>query len=970
MSQENRISPDNWAQRHRQLRLFISSTFIDMNAERNALTRIFPQIRELCNKRDVEFVPLDLRWGITEEAAKEGRVVETCLREIDDSRPFFIGVVGDRYGWAPSENELGVFSHDLLHKYPWLTEAINNKTSITEMEMQHAVLMRNDNDHMNAAFYIRSEKMVVPSNFKEIPGSNEEKKLLQLKSEIRNQKQFPVRDYDSADELAESVLKDIIEFLDRAFPEFDVESYDKETDRQERLLRSRSQSLISLARYQQQINNWIEGKSKRDLAITGSVGVGKSYLLADVIARLRKKGNKLVYVDISEHENLVTAAEYITGELLCQIGVKSRKRLERGRMTGCLFSFVWMLIKIFFVSLTTPFRLAFGNQDNEQKNLKEKVGGYVRSFDLNILESNFKLLYQTLQKHSDTTLYVALDNMDDVAGKDLSIFEFFGKLPQIRLLTSMSSGTNAHAHLQNSRTTELLQVHNMTINQVAGYVNRYLALYGKSLDSKGEQCGKLLRCGVAGNPLLLSHVLELMVRFGSHEQLDSYVNELSAIKNESALYELLLKQILAQFKSGSELDAVKEIITAFAVVKRGLSESEIKDVFNPKPLEWALLRPYIFSICKCKGNLWKPASPRCRTVILETMKEYVSPVVDKIARHYEDMLHCSSYHKDALGVDDGMKYMNDSELLFKQVQVLPELYYENDRVVELYYWSAYLRADVYFTGEQRMRYWRKLYKEGHCMRAIYDVDIPPYVHSKLSGMFFHNNYDELLHTYKWLKSSKDELYSLYNRWIETAAAYGNADDIQWLSENLKKSSDQKIVDFTQLNTVYQGLMARKEWDKIIAKAENEIVNESYRLSIDLYVTIAYNEKGDTQAAFDLARKNVNRMIDMHAEEMPETLIVSCLFAKSACKHGEMQDVNLALKLLKLHENKNHTIGLDSNNSYVFYESLALVYLKKGNYNAAISSAQIMAKVLSNMGVSTNAADKIISLAKKAQDKNS
>ena len=39
----NNNNANTWAQQHRQLRLFISSTFVDMDAERNALTRIFPE---------------------------------------------------------------------------------------------------------------------------------------------------------------------------------------------------------------------------------------------------------------------------------------------------------------------------------------------------------------------------------------------------------------------------------------------------------------------------------------------------------------------------------------------------------------------------------------------------------------------------------------------------------------------------------------------------------------------------------------------------------------------------------------------------------------------------------------------------------------------------------------------------------------------------------------------------------------
>lgn len=189
----NNLNKNTWAQQHRQLRLFVSSTFVDMNAERNALTRIFPQINELCRQRGVEFIPLDLRWGITEEEAREGRVIETCLREIDDSRPFFIGIIGNRYGWVPQEKDLGTFSEDLQQRYPWIKKAIELQMSITEMEMQHAVLMHKNDADMNAAFYLRSESMEVGSAFKEVPGSAGEKNSKSLKLQCADRNNFQQR---------------------------------------------------------------------------------------------------------------------------------------------------------------------------------------------------------------------------------------------------------------------------------------------------------------------------------------------------------------------------------------------------------------------------------------------------------------------------------------------------------------------------------------------------------------------------------------------------------------------------------------------------------------------------------------------------------------------------------------------------------------------------------------------------------
>ena len=49
---------------------------------------------------------VDLRWGITEEEGLHGKQIQLCLDEVDRCRPFFIGMLGQRYGWAPEEYEV------------------------------------------------------------------------------------------------------------------------------------------------------------------------------------------------------------------------------------------------------------------------------------------------------------------------------------------------------------------------------------------------------------------------------------------------------------------------------------------------------------------------------------------------------------------------------------------------------------------------------------------------------------------------------------------------------------------------------------------------------------------------------------------------------------------------------------------------------------------------------------------------
>lgn len=93
---------------NRQIRIFISSTFQDMQAECDYLmTKTFPRLRALAQERNVSLVEVDLRWGITkEEEGQSGKVVFTCLNEIEQSHPFFIGILGNRYGWCPEEKDL------------------------------------------------------------------------------------------------------------------------------------------------------------------------------------------------------------------------------------------------------------------------------------------------------------------------------------------------------------------------------------------------------------------------------------------------------------------------------------------------------------------------------------------------------------------------------------------------------------------------------------------------------------------------------------------------------------------------------------------------------------------------------------------------------------------------------------------------------------------------------------------------
>ena len=65
-----------------------------MHAERDHLARIrFPELRERMRDRHLHLVPVDLRWGVTDEQD----ALAVCLEEIDQCRPRFIGILGGRF---------------------------------------------------------------------------------------------------------------------------------------------------------------------------------------------------------------------------------------------------------------------------------------------------------------------------------------------------------------------------------------------------------------------------------------------------------------------------------------------------------------------------------------------------------------------------------------------------------------------------------------------------------------------------------------------------------------------------------------------------------------------------------------------------------------------------------------------------------------------------------------------------------
>ena len=92
------------------VRVFISSTFRDMQEERDWLVRfVFPKLREELLKCRIHFVDVDLRWGVTgdEDAS------EVCREVIGECRPRFLCILGGRYGWVPAGRSRSITADEI-----------------------------------------------------------------------------------------------------------------------------------------------------------------------------------------------------------------------------------------------------------------------------------------------------------------------------------------------------------------------------------------------------------------------------------------------------------------------------------------------------------------------------------------------------------------------------------------------------------------------------------------------------------------------------------------------------------------------------------------------------------------------------------------------------------------------------------------------------------------------------------------
>lgn len=541
----------------RVIRVFVSSTFKDMFEEREQLVKhVFPRLRKVCEQRQVSWGEVDLRWGITDEKRAEGKVLPICLAEIGECRPFFIGILGERYGWIPEE-----IPAELISQEPWLREHVTY--SVTELEILHGVL-RNPEMARHAFFYFRDPAYVetLPesqkTHFTEGPSPDEisklgeqeanrragerRKKLLALKDKIRASG-FPVREnYRGPKELGELVFSDLVGVINKLYPEgSEPGRLEREAMGHEIFALSRSRVYVGQRNHFDRLDAHVAGSGPPSV-IVGGAGVGKSALLANWTLRFR------------EERPGVFVVMHFLGATAQSADWKA------------------MLVRI-MGELKARFSI--------QEEIPESPDG---------LRSAFASWLHMAAASGKTVLVIdALDKLEDTEGApDLTWLPPI--IPEnIRLILSTLPGRPL-AEIER-RGWKKVRVEPPEVEERRVVIREYLKQYTKELSPPFEE--KIVSSPPAANPLYLRTLLEELRLYGDHWTLGRRIDHYLAAPNAPELFGKVLERYEEDYEEGRP-SLVKDAMSFLWASRFGLSESELLELLgsNGAPLPASFWSPF------------------------------------------------------------------------------------------------------------------------------------------------------------------------------------------------------------------------------------------------------------------------------------------------------------------------------------------------------------------------------------------
>ena len=526
----------------RAIRVFVSSSFVDMEAERDELVKwTFPALRRLCERRGVAWTAVDLRWGIPGEDEAEYGVLPLCIAEIDRCRPYFIGLLGDRYGSVPRE-----LPAELLAREPWC--AAHRGASIMELEMLHGVLNRSARA-APAYFYFRDPAFAVPGA--EEPGRRD--KLAALKRRIRKHhlagrlRAAPREGYGDPQHLGRLVLADFTQLIDETFPERSLpDAFYNERLGHAAFAATRREVHVARLTSFARLDTHADGDGV-PLAVAGDAGAGKTALLANWAARYRER-----------HPGVFVFEHYVGATRSSADWAAMLKRL------------IGELNRRFLLGVAIPQKLP---------ELRFALGNALR---------------WSAERGRIVLVLDGLDQLEDRNGARELTWLPPNVPPRVRIVLAMSDRrVRASAA---ARGWPSMTVPPLTLAERRALVARYVReKHGGRLSR--EQTERIVAAPQAANPLFLRTLLDELRALGERHRLDDRIAFYLAAPASAELYALVLERWESDYerdRPGLVGDALRLIWAA----RRGLAESELLDLLGSDgaPLPQAVWAPFHLAV--------------------------------------------------------------------------------------------------------------------------------------------------------------------------------------------------------------------------------------------------------------------------------------------------------------------------------------------------------------------------------------
>ena len=283
---------------------FVSSTFADMQFERDAIQEIaLPIINAEAKKYGQSVSFCDLRWGIdtleySSPAADERereikndrrilRIVDTCLDEIDRCKPPMIVILGDRYGSVPKEE---IIREASSRKNLQLDDY---ELSVTALEIEYGSLCPAKRNSP-AFFYERKilDPEKAPAGYRESE-ERYRKKLNDLKARVGNFKTYEISFENGKpqglEKFANLLAEDVIGYLRPQWEEFAKSTpFERERAVQWRYIEERGAEFCGRKQVVEHILSML-GR-RETVVVKGDTGSGKSTLFCALALKLRELG--------------------------------------------------------------------------------------------------------------------------------------------------------------------------------------------------------------------------------------------------------------------------------------------------------------------------------------------------------------------------------------------------------------------------------------------------------------------------------------------------------------------------------------------------------------------------------------------------------------------------------------------------------------------------------------------------------